>query len=89
MHNFGYRLVPAPKGNYVNVISTSSGNRAIQVGFPGFSKQINPKALKEILKATKLTAKQGVDSQVLFKGADAFVDLIQRYGGPLRLLKDR
>lgn len=61
----------------------------IQVGFPGWKKQINPKAVKEILKATKLTAENGVDSKTFFKGAEPMIALIDQYRNPLIRLKDK
>ena len=53
------------------------------------TKEVNVKALKSILRATGLTPEKGFDSQVLFKDADPFEVLIDRYRGPLRRLKDK
>ena len=61
----------------------------LQVGFPGWKRQINPKAVKEILKATGLTAENGIDSQVFYNGAEPMTALIDQYKKPLIRLKDK
>lgn len=63
--------------------------KVIQIGYPGAKRQVNIKALKEVLKATKLDEKHGVDSQVFFNGAIPEYKLIDEYRHPLRRLKDR
>ena len=63
--------------------------KVIQIGYPGAKRQVNIKALKEVLKATKLDEKHGVDSQVFFNGAIPEFKLIDEYRHPLRRLKDR
>lgn len=63
--------------------------KVLQIGCPGWKNQINPKALKEVLKACKLTAKDGVDSKVFFHGSDPLAALIDEYNDPLRRLKDK
>lgn len=63
--------------------------KVIQIGYPGAKRQVNIKALKEVLKATQLDEKHGVDSQVFFHGAIPEYKLIEEYRHPLRRLKDR
>lgn len=63
--------------------------KVIQIGYPGAKRQVNIKALKEVLKATNLDEKHGVDSQVFFYGAIPEYKLIDEYRHPLRRLKDR
>ena len=61
----------------------------IQIGCPRMTAQINPKALKSVLKACGLTADDGYDSQVVFGDADPLDSLIGEFQDPLRRLKDR
>lgn len=63
--------------------------KVIQIGYPGAKRQVNIKALKEVLKATNLDEQHGVDSQVFFNGAIPEYKLIDEYRHPLRRLKDR
>ena len=63
--------------------------KVIQIGYPGAKRQVNIKALKEVLKATQLDERNGVDSQVFFKGAIPEYKLIEEYRKPLRRLKDK
>jgi len=88
-------------GNYINVIKyvkekgfLGFGSRSVpkvvfQIGFPGWKKQVNPKALKETLKACELTDDYGIDSQSFFFDADPLSALIDEYRGPLKRLKDK
>ena len=63
--------------------------RRFRIGFNGWTKQIRPRALKECLKAAKLTSNFGVDSQVFFNGGQPLSALINEFEAPLRRLKDR
>lgn len=63
--------------------------RVLQIGFPGWKRQVNPKALKEVLKACELTEHHGVDSHSFFHNGEPLNALIDIYSGPLRRLKDR
>jgi death-on-curing protein len=97
----GFYFEVASGGAFLDVMGTSSQSaffgliqrkyqkRYIQVGFPGWKRQINAKAVKEILKATGLTAENGIDSKVFFKGAEPLTALIDQYRGPLVRLKDK
>ncbi|WP_413531827.1 type II toxin-antitoxin system death-on-curing family toxin [Empedobacter brevis] len=62
---------------------------AIQIGFNGWDKKINLKAVKESLKACNLTDEYGIDSQSFYNGVEPLHSLINEYQGPLRRLKDR
>lgn len=91
----------APTGNFINVYKKVEEKsflglrtkvihkRVHQIGFPGWKKQVNIKALKETLKACKLTIEYGVDSQSFFFGADSLNALIDEYSGPLKRLKNK
>jgi death-on-curing protein len=74
---------------FFGLIANKYQKRYIQVGFPGWKRQINPKAVKEILKATGLTAENGIDSKVFFWDAEPLTGLIDQYKNPLIRLKDK
>ena len=87
-----------PSGNYINVYQTvsngllfkkTSSRRVLQIGFPGWKKQINQKAFKETLKALDLTPDRGFDKKVFFENAEPLYKLIHDFEGPLRRLKDK
>lgn len=63
--------------------------KILQIGFPSWKTQIGSKAQREVLKAAKLTAEYGFDSQVFFKGAEPLDALIDQYSDPLKRLKDK
>lgn len=62
--------------------------RILQIGFPGWKKQVNPKAIKSVLQAAGLTVENGVDSDVFFKDAEPAYKLISDFKEPLARLKD-
>ena len=74
---------------FFGLVKKSYQKRYIQVGFPGWKRQINARAVKEILKAVGLTAGNGIDSKVFYKGAEPLTALIDQYKGPLIRLKDK
>ncbi len=90
-----------PSGNYINVYQTrpskktifkkqqSQNDRILQIGFSGWKKQVNPKALKEVLKAAGLTAANGIDSKVFYYDAEPEYKLIDEYYPILKRLKDK
>lgn len=89
-----------PSGGYINVyqqIDTRrflfkkkvETRRIIQIGFPGWKRQVNLKALKEVLKAAGLVAENGYDSDVFFNGAEPTYKLVEEYREPLIRLKDK
>lgn len=76
-----------PSGNYIDVFCGEE--RVARVGFPGMSKEVGRKAIATVRKETGLTAENGYDAQVFFKGADPLNELIGLYEEPLRRLADR
>ena len=90
-----------PQGNKINVykkrkktiksilFSHSQDERILQIGFPGWKKQINLKAVKCVLQEAKLTPKEGIDSKSFFEGAEPEYKLIEEYHHVLKRLKDR
>ena len=92
-------LANPTKGNYINVyqrkeirkffFKKEKEERILQIGFPGWKRQINPKAIKSVLSKAGLTAENGVDSDVFFRDAEPAYELIREYRNPLRRLKDK
>lgn len=89
-----------PSKNYINVYKNEvvkhflkkdeiKKRKVLQIGFPGWKKQVNSKALKESLKALELTPDKGFDNSVLFQEAEPLYKIIQDYEGPLSRLKDK
>ena len=90
-----------PNGNYINVYqrkvckkigffsSHPKDIKILQIGFPGWKRQINQKAVKEVLKAAHLTAEYGIDSDVFYNGEEPMYVLINEYRAPLSRLKDK
>lgn len=88
-----------PSKNYINVyrnrivvrfffLKKKEKERILQIGFPGWKNQVNPKAIKSVLQAAGLTVENGVDSDVFFKGAEPAYKLISDFREPLARLKD-
>ncbi len=77
-----------PQKNCINVYD-SSGRRVKQIGFPGWKKQIYPKAFKETLKALHFTPENGYDYSVFMEDAEPLYKIIQDYERPLSRLKDK
>ena len=88
-----------PNDNHINVyrnkqivrfrwIKYYKTERVLQIGFPGWKRQVNPKAIKSVLQATGLTANNGIDSEVFFKDAEPEYELIREFREPLARLKD-
>lgn len=63
--------------------------RKLQIGFPGWKRQINPKAVKSVLKATDLTVNNGIDMETFYEGAEPEYMLIEEYYEVLKRLKDK
>lgn len=74
-------------GNYIDVMH--GDRRLVKIGFPGLSKEVGRKAIATVRKETGLTAENGFDAQVFFKGEDPLNVLIGQYEAPLRRLADR
>ncbi len=94
-----------PSGNFIDVIKIEDKRvggflgiggkteqvrtKVLQIGFPSWKSQMHSKALKEVLKATRLTSEYGIDSQVFFNGVEPMNSLIAEYSGPLTRLKNK
>ena len=90
-----------PKGNTINVyqkkektffnklFNRSQDERITQIGFPGWKRQVNPKAFWSVLGAAGLTAEKGFDARVFFEGVEPEYKLIDEYYDVLRRLKDK
>lgn len=76
-----------PSGNYIDVFK--GDHRVAHIGFPGMNKEVGRKAIATVRKETGLTAENGYDAQVFFKGADPLSELIGLYEEPLKRLADR
>lgn len=76
-----------PSGNYIDVFKGE--DRVARIGFPSMSKEVGRKAVATVRKTTGLTADNGFDAQVFFKGADPLNLLIGEYEEPLKRLADR
>jgi death-on-curing protein len=100
LHRFGFRL-GRPDGNFIDVLQDvetktflglrrrTEVRRVVQIGFPGWTREVNQNAIREVRRATRLTAEYDCDSQVFFRGSDSIAGLISRYHGTLLRLKDR
>ena len=88
-----------PSKNYINVyrnktivrfffLKIKNKERILQIGFPGWKNQVNPKAIKSVLQVAGLTVENGVDSDVFFKDAEPAYKLISDFKEPLARLKD-
>lgn len=92
LRQFGFDL-DNPSGNFIDVIRISdTGSRlskVAQIGFPGWTSEVNRGAIGTIRSECGLTPDEGIDSQVLFKGEDPFYDLLGEFYEPLARLRDR
>lgn len=88
-----------PHDNYIDVVKNVEEikffkkqkvpKKLLNIGFPGWKRQMNLKALKEVLKATGLTAENGIDSKVFFKDADPLAAFIDEYKSLLWRLRNK
>lgn len=95
---YGVRLDNA-QGAYIDVlqireerkifglIKKTKEERKLQIGFPGWKRQINPKAVKNILKICNLFEK-GLDMKTFYEGGEPEYKLIEEYFNVLKRLKD-
>jgi prophage maintenance system killer protein len=61
-----------------------------QFSFPGWTREVAPSTLKEILKAAGLTPEErGIDSEVFYNESEPMYKLIQEYESLLKRLKDK
>jgi len=100
LNRFGYDLVN-PLGNTIDVVKIGEGrssfhgddwpvgSRVTQVGFPGWSSQVNQGAIATVRKQTKLTYEDGVDSTTFFRDEEPIDCLIAEYNEPLKRLAER
>ncbi|MBD9538767.1 MULTISPECIES: type II toxin-antitoxin system death-on-curing family toxin [Ensifer] len=101
LNRFGFDLKD-PSGNHINVVKYERRRtlfvfgpmreveiRVCQVGFPRWTAEVSKAALRTIRDATKLSARDGVDSAAFFKGLDPMQSLIVSYNAPLLSLATR
>jgi len=90
-----------PQGAYIDVFQQASEKKwfglkqenkkvkRLQIGFPGWKRQINLKAVKSVLKETGLTTDNGIDLKTFYEGTEPEYKLIEEYFEILKRLKDR
>jgi len=101
LKHHGFEMINASK-NYIDIVRKEKHRsffglgaesvrdvRVLQVGFPGWKKQVGKGTIKVIREATGLTPEKGCDSKVFFKNSDPLNALIDMYSEPLRRLADR
>lgn len=99
LKHYGFYVEDAGKG-YANIMrevkvkkllgrDKTELQKVLQIGFPGWKRQVNEKALKEVLKATKLTSDNGVDSRTFYESGESLLALIDKYREPFLRLKDK
>lgn len=72
---------------FLGFISKNKEVRILQIGFPGWKRQINPKVVKNVLKESGLIDK-GLDMKTFYEGGEPEYKLIEEYYTVLRRLKD-
>lgn len=77
------------ENKFFGLIKSKKTIRKLQIGFPGWKRQINPKAVKSVLKATNLTSENGIDMKTFYEGAEPEYMLIEEYYEVLKRLKDK
>lgn len=100
LHPHGFYL-DNPSGNSIDIMKTEEEYRGIlrrprkwprrvtTIGFPRWTAQVSTKDMRKVLRETKLTMENFVDSEVFFKGAESMQDLIYQFHGPLKRLRDK
>ena len=101
LNKFGYTL-DNPHGNYIDVIRIEKKKRFFglgekytketkvgTIGFPGWTKEVSRVQMKKVQTFTKLTHRNGFDSEVFFRGADPLSYLVNEYRGLLKRLSVR
>jgi death-on-curing family protein len=92
-----------PNGNYIDIFRIEKRRpflgflgrekeiqvRIRQIGFPRWTAEVDKGTLKTVRDVTQLTATNGVDSAVFFKGLDSMQTLITTYHQPLLRLAQR
>lgn len=101
LRRFGFGL-ENPSHNHIDVVKKTQGwtffglrqppiksVRVAQIGFPRWTDQVGPQAIKTVRSATSLSHKDGVDSAAFYKGLDTTQSLITSYHEALRSLAYR
>lgn len=102
LRRFGYGL-ENPDRNYIDVVRIEERRafmgivgkketRRVKIGvtgFPGWTREVGIREIKQVRRMTELDFKHGVDSAVFYKGADSMKALIAVYQEQLRRLADR
>jgi death-on-curing protein len=98
LERFGFSI-DRPQGNYAGIIKISQrsgpwkdaqiGSKVMTIGYPGDSREIEQRALKEIRKHLGLDNKYGIDTEDFFSGTDPFHRSITYYEEALRRLAFR
>lgn len=76
-----------PEGTYIDVYKGET--KVATIGYPGDSREVSRQDISTVRKSTGLTAENGYDAQVFFKGEDPLNVLIGEYEETLRRLADR
>lgn len=101
LQKFDYRL-DNPSGNNIDVIQQKKQekwnffrlnkqseiieNRVGVIAFPGWTREVGKSEISKVRKLTNLTAQNGIDAEVFFRGATPLEVLIERYKTPLERL---
>lgn len=101
LHRFDCSL-ENPNNNHIDVMKKVSKRtlfgfgrpvtewvKVAQIGFPRWTDQVGPQAVKTVRKATSLDYESGVDSAAFYKGLDTTQSLITSYHEALRSLAYR
>jgi death-on-curing protein len=82
------RVVEEPVGFFGRKTITTE-KRITSIGFPGWNRQVNVNAIKNLRKLTGLTIENGYDSESFFHDADSLPVLINEFQGLLKRLADK
>lgn len=69
------------------LLKRNKETRVLQIGFPSWKRQINPKAVKNVLKVCGLF-ENGLDMKTFYEGGEPEYKLIEEYFDVLKRLKD-
>lgn len=72
---------------FFGLLKRNKETRVLQIGFPGWKRQINPKAVKNVLKMCGLF-ENGLDMKTFYEGGEPEYKLIEEYFNVLKRLKD-
>lgn len=97
---YNFRL-DDPDRNYINLYRIEKKRRLLsrqefeekkfilQIGFPGWGREVHQSAVKSVRVAAGLTADRGIDSRAFYRGVDDLDFLLAEYHANLRSLADR